>query len=303
MKTLFTFFLLIYFSFTGLAQTYKPFPTSNAVWRESKTGFQCSCCSDYQIFITGDTIISATTYHKLHKTGIKYQEDLIGNCTSIIQSNINQYVGCFRNDSTNKQVYFIPPFTSNDTLLYDFNLELGDTNKTYLNGFTGEDWIVTNIDSVLLGSQYHRRLKLNNCSPKTLFIIEGIGSTFGLLSPFICWAPYFEHIYDLQCFKLNNLTVYPDSATVCILASSVNESFIDGEVSVFPNPSSEKVFITSNFHSYDISIFNATGQLIYKKFMSSNSTQIDISEFPTGLYLIRLSENDKTLYKQTIIRL
>lgn len=302
MKTTISLLLLTCISLTGFGQIYKPFPTSNAMWRESKTGFQCSCCSDYQIFITGDTVVSSTTYHKLQKTGIKYQEDLIGNCTSIIQSIINQYVGCFRNDSINKRVYYVPPFASNDTLLYDFNLDLGDTNKTYLNGFTGEDWIVTNVDSVLFGSQYHRRLKLNNCSPKTLYIIEGMGSTFGLLSPFICWAPFYEHIYDLQCFKLNNQTIYPDSSTVCDLVSSVIESYIDGQVSVFPNPSSGELFITTNLHSYDISIFNATGQLIYKKYVTSNSTQIDISALPTGLYLIQLSENDKRLYKQTIIR-
>jgi hypothetical protein len=302
MKKILTLLILTCFSLISFSQVYRPFPTADAVWKESKTGYQCSCCSDYQIFITGDTLISSTTYHKLQKTGIKYQEDLFGNCTSIIQSNINQYVGCFRNDTTNKRIYYLPPFTTTDTILYDFNLVLGDTIKTYLSGFTGEDWLVTNIDSVLLGSQYHKRFKLNNCFPKTLYIIESMGSTFGLLSPFICWAPYYEHIYDLQCFKMNNLTVYPDSSTVCSLVSSVNEPFIENVISIFPNPTTGQLNITTNLQSYELSIFNSTGQLIQKRKIISNSILLDISDLPTGLYLIQVSENEKQLYKQTIIR-
>jgi hypothetical protein len=300
MKTSIIYLLLSGISLTGFGQAYQPFPTANAMWRENKTGFQCSCCSDYQITITGDTVINLTTYHKLQKTGIKYQEDLIGNCTSNIQSFINQYVGCFRNDSINKRVYFVPPFSLSDTLLYDFNLSLGDTVKSYLSGFTGEDWVVTDVDSVYLGNQYHKRFKLNNCLPKTLFIIEGIGSTFGLLSPFICWAPYWEHIYDLLCFTNNNSTVYPDSTTSCIVVTSVNESAIEKSINIFPNPTSDFINITTTFQLLDISIFNSTGKLVMKEVISSNL--IDISRLQPGLYLIQISLDEKQVYRQKILR-
>ena len=36
------------------------------------------------------------------------------------------YVGSVRQDSLTKQVYIVPPGYSSDTLLYDFNLGIGD---------------------------------------------------------------------------------------------------------------------------------------------------------------------------------
>jgi hypothetical protein len=302
MKQILVFIFITCFLLTGFSQAYRPFPAADAVWRENKTGFQCSCCSDYQIFITGDTLIGAKRYHKLQKTGIRYQEDLMGSCTSSILYHIDEYVGCYRNDTAGKRVYFVPPTTISDTLLYDFDLALGDTSRTYLSGLTGEDWIVTNIDSVLLGGQYHKRFKLNNCYPKTLYLIEGMGSTFGLLSSFICWAPYYEHMYDLQCFKRNNLTVYPYSSAPCSLVSSVDEAVAEGEISVYPNPSTGLINISSNLHSFDLSIFTSTGQLIYREHIKSGSKQFDISGFQPGLYLIQLSENGEPLHKQAILK-
>jgi hypothetical protein len=299
MKATITLFLLTCISLTGFGQAYQPFPTSNAMWRENSGGFQCSCCSDFQYSITGDTVINTLTYHKLQKTGVKYLEDLIGNCTSNIAYGINQYAGCFRNDSTNKLVYFIFPFTSTDTVLYDFNLSIGDTvppsplndNGNFIN-------VVTDIDSVFLGGVYRKRFKLDSCWQQ-LYYIEGIGSTYGLLSPTMC---PFEAMYNLQCFTKNALTVYPNSTTTCSIVTSINESIQINRFSIFPNPTTGTLFITTELQSYDISIFNSTGQLIKRKNFNSNSTLLDISDLPTGLFLIQISKNNEELYKQTIIR-
>jgi len=75
------FFIVIIKAQTNV---YHPFPDSNALWREYSGGYQCSCCSDYQYFITGDTIINSFTYHKIKKSGVKYSEDMSGFCTNII---------------------------------------------------------------------------------------------------------------------------------------------------------------------------------------------------------------------------
>lgn len=299
MKISTTLLLMTCFLLTGFGQAYQPFPTSNAMWRENSGGFQCSCCYDYQYTITGDTVINTLTYHKLQKTGVKYLDDWIGNCSSNIAYVINQYAGCFRNDSTSKKVFFVYPMTSNDTLLYDFNLSIGDTvppsplnnNGNFLN-------VVTDIDSVFLGGVYLKRFKLDSCWQQ-VYYIEGIGSTHGLLSPTMC---PFEAMYNLQCFTKNSITVYPDSTTTCSIVTSLNETIPINHFSIFPNPTTGKLYITTNVQSYDISIFNMTGQLIQKRNFNSNSTLLDISNLPTGLFLIQLSENEMQLYKQTILR-
>jgi hypothetical protein len=305
MKWTITLIILVCITFASSAQAYKPFPTSGAIWREYQTGYQCDCCSDYQIFIAGDTVINSITYHKLKKTGMMYFQDLNGNCHPIFWYNINQYAGGFRNDSINKRVYYFPPYALNESLLYDFNLNLGDTTDTYLSNFIGEDWIVTNVDSVLIGNEYHRRLQLNYCLGKPLHIIEGIGSTLGLLSPFICWEPYYEHVSNLMCFKQNNQIVFPQHTIDCNLVSSVNaldEVNLDFQVSVFPNPTNDMLSVTTSLLGFDISIYTQSGQLVYKKKVDSNSAQIDISTWQTGQYSIELSKNDKSLHKQAFIR-
>ncbi|NBW71859.1 MAG: T9SS C-terminal target domain-containing protein [Flavobacteriia bacterium] len=299
MKTMITLLLFTFISLTDFGQSYQPLPTSNAMWRENSTGFQCSCCSDYQYTITGDTVINTITYHKLQKTGVNFLEDVIGNCTSNAYS-VNQYKGCFRNDSTNKLVYYIPEFTSNETVLYDFNLSIGDTvppsplnyNGNFIN-------IVTDIDTVFLGGVYRKRFKLDSCFLEQLYYIEGIGSTYGLLSPTMC---PFEAFYNLQCFTNNSLPVYPNSTTSCSSVTANLESLETNQFSISPNPTSGALFITTNLLAYDISIFNSIGQLIQKKSIHSNSTFLDISNLPAGALLIQFSDNNKVLYKQTIIR-
>ncbi|MFN3755569.1 MAG: T9SS type A sorting domain-containing protein [Flavobacterium sp.] len=299
MKTSITLLLITCISLTGFSQAYQPFPTSNAMWRENSGGFQCSCCSDFQYTITGDTLINTLTYHKLQKTGVKYMEDWIGNCTSNIAYAINQYAGCFRNDSANKMVYFIYSMLSTDTVLYDFNLSIGDTippspindNGNFIN-------VVTDIDSVFLGGVYRKRFKLDSCWQQ-LYYIEGIGSTYGLLSPTMC---PFEAMYNLQCLTINSLTVYPSNTTTCSIVTSINETSYTNLFSVFPNPTNGTINITTNLQNYDISIFNSTGQLIQKKKSISNSTLFDISDLPPGLYLIQISEDENQLYKQKLIR-
>jgi hypothetical protein len=112
----------------------------------------------------------------------------------------------------------------------------------------------------------------------------------------------FEAIYNLQCFTNNSLPVYPNSTTSCSSVTANLESLETNQFSISPNPTSGALFITTNLLSYDISIFNSIGQLIQKKSIHSNSTFLDISNLPAGALLIQFSDNNKVLYKQTIIR-
>lgn len=299
MRTFFTLIIVTCISSIVYSQAYQPFPTSNAMWREQSYGFQCSCCADFQYTNDGDTIVNMNTYHKLLKSGVRYQEDLMGGCTTNISEIIHEFAGCFRNDSLNKLVYYIAPFTSNETVLYDFNLTVGDTippsllneNGTIVN-------VVANIDTVFLGGVYRKRFIIDSCFQQ-LYYIEGIGSTYGLLSPTRC---PFEQVYTLQCFKSNSLPVYPDNTTNCSPATANNVSLEINQFSISPNPSSDALFINTNLNCYDICIMNSIGQLILQKNMNSQSCVLDISHLPSGIFLITFSDQNKILHQESIIR-
>jgi hypothetical protein len=302
MRNLLTYLILFFiFSLNTIAQTYQPFPTANAMWRENSGGFQCSCCADFQYTITGDTVINTITYHKIQKTGVKYQEDMIGNCTSNIQYIINQYAGSYRNDIINKKIFFIYPFSSTDTLLYDFNLSIGDTvHPSPLNDNGNFINIVTDIDSVYLGGVYRKRFKIDSCMMQQLYYIEGIGSTYGLLSPTIC---PFEAIYNLLCFTNNNQPVYPDSSTICSIVTSVNQNNVEDSYNIFPNPVTDILNITiaqNDDPTVTITIFNMIGEITFQTKLKTNHVTINTEEFPTGIYLVQIHSDKNTFTKKII---
>ena len=91
------------------------------------------------------------------------------------------------------------------------------------------------------------------------------------------------------------------------LGSSATED-LDGfaSLSIFPNPSSGLTTLKAIFgHSVDASleIFNPMGQLVWQ--VSVNATDqlnqsFDLSSFPNGLYLVRVSAEGKTISRKLI---
>lgn len=285
----------------GSAQSYQPFPSADAVWRERSSGFQCSCCADFQYAITGDTTINSLIYHKLHKTGVRYLEDQMGNCTQDVLMPIDQYAGCFRNDPIQRKVYFMPASGQQETLLYDFNLTVGDTvPATLLNGYGTTTNVVSGIDSVLLDGVYHKRFTLDSNSCWTpLQYIEGVGSTYGLLAWSAC---PFERQDELLCFIQSGSTVYPSGNMTCELATGVSGVLPVTPISVFPNPSLGKVGIRSEVTAYTLAVFDPTGQRILDEQVRTVFHEVDLTGLPKGLYLLRFSLDGDALHTERLIR-
>ena len=78
--------------------------------------------------------------------------------------------------------------------------------------------------------------------------------------------------------------------------TNVNESNIeDLELAIFPNPSSEYLFLKSKIDYNEVSMVNMLGIELFRKEVVSNSNllKIDISDIPKGLYIINISNTDK----------
>ncbi|MBX7183479.1 MAG: T9SS type A sorting domain-containing protein [Bacteroidia bacterium] len=223
--------VLCFISLTAKSQTsvYHSMPDSNAAWTISQ-GWGCSYFFTYylryySLEMTGDTLIGGQSYHKLeipmyvfHSGG---QCNLYG--TWIDSGN---YAGSFREDSSLRKVYVVPPGENTEQVLYDFNLQVGDTIYGFLSPESsliggGVDTVIS-IDSVLIGNEYHKRLFTNELYQ--IYWIEGIGSTFGFLEPSwgstICPPPP-----SLDCFSINGTPIYPDSLSTCDFLNCANSSF------------------------------------------------------------------------------
>jgi len=99
-------------------------------------------------------------------------------------------------------------------------------------------------------------------------------------------------------YYVDDVIVSPDSAFVDSLATvSVQSINTPKEVmSVFPNPSNGKFAVEITNYELGIKntveVYNMLGQSIYKKQINSNTTEIDISNEPKGIYLYRVTNNE-----------
>jgi hypothetical protein len=295
--------LLVLFSLATLstsAQTsvYHPFPDSNASWNFNMTQGMCFMggfsSEDYSLTFSGDTIIENQTYHKLV---IPYvQISITGGCT---QQNFPGYQGAIRQDVSNKKVFYVPPAQSVEQLLYDFTLEAGDTVNGYLQSCNSPPDIVVAIDSVLIGDNYRKRWSINPCYD--IYLIEGIGSTFGLLKPSPGCATDNDY-YSLTCFSQDGQTLYPDF-TICPLITSVSgtDDFSD-QISIYPNPSngSFSVGFVRADDITEIRISDMIGNFVFRKQMN-NQNNVSIHNLPAGTYILTVVDRKNRTANRKII--
>ena len=282
------------------AQTniYHKFPESSAFWNfhlvsYSSQGGSCDGSQNYSILVTGDTIINDTVYHKLN---IPYIQSFDSPCGESVG-----YKGAFRQDTILKKVYFIPPSQNSEELLYDFNLQVGDTLKGYLATLLlGSYDVVASIDSVLVGSSFRKRWNLSD-SCYNILIIEGVGSTYGLIE--LSGSCLTTKNYSLNCFNQNGISLYPDSANNCEQITQINSfDSSPSKIKIFPNPSNGvfTVDFDASLSISEIILFDLLGNIILKQPIN-NQTEFIINNVQSGTYIISLIKKNGSIAIRKII--
>ena len=70
--------------------------------------------------------------------------------------------------------------------------------------------------------------------------------------------------------------------------AEVSETYDEIDAKVYPNPSTGFITVKANDLRH-ITIINAMGQVVYESNAAGNETQLDLSQFGSGLYLIRIA--------------
>ena len=78
--------------------------------------------------------------------------------------------------------------------------------------------------------------------------------------------------------------------------TAVSELFLPGiEIKVFPNPTQD--FITIHFSEYiedsKYSLYDFTGKLLENKLISSDDTEINMSKYASGQYILKLTNKSR----------
>lgn len=98
-------------------------------------------------------------------------------------------------------------------------------------------------------------------------------------------------------------TFYNNQILSCRAAPtvSVNETAVDINVQIFPNPAHRSFTISGKTVINELSLFDAQGRLQMQKTNPVNNAQIDVSALPAGVYMLRLKAANGTIMKRLVI--
>ena len=293
-------FILTQIFVKGQAYIYHPFPDSNAIWSDD---WNETSQTHQRLGIKGDTIILGTTYKKIYSL-----------YDTTFTSPYSTYYAAIREQD--KRIYAVID-NSNEQLLYDFNLLVGDT-ITYGYSLTpvGVDSfsrIVTGIDSILLmDGTYRKRYYLDanwNCYLNDT-IVEGIGriSWMGLFNPLhnsMCTCGY---SYNFSCFKQNDTVLYMNNAfcnyCFCGLGLGISNFTSNVDFQAFPNPFSSytTLQISEHISNATLTIYTPQGKQVKQiKNLSSQSITLDRNHLPNGLYFTILTQGEKIIATEKLV--
>ncbi len=309
MRKLILYFIVLAFSFFCRAQTnvYHPFPDSNAVWTISASGCCTSNCPGppfpnpviyeykFSYFIENDTVLNSLVYHKLYQSGWWRSYCSSGFPPATWAPLSKNYQGAYRQDTALRKVYWAA-HNAQECLLLDFTMQVGDTVQGC---FSCPPFLtVTSIDSVQVGGNYCKRWNLSGSYPVSL--IEGVGSTAGLLEPM---CP-FEYSGTLLCFARSGQVVYPDTATSCDLLTAIKSREPSYFFSIEPNPFSEETYVRTagELQMANVIIQNMLGEeKVLMKGISGNEIHLKRGDLPAGIYILRITENGAMIGTKKII--
>jgi len=91
-----------------------------------------------------------------------------------------------------------------------------------------------------------------------------------------------------------------DPTNVQEVLLTVTEELEDKNISVFPNPADQYVYLEADKPISSIRVLNNTGQEVMNRTFKDKSLKLDISEMKQGIYFLFIEAGDKSFIKQVI---
>jgi hypothetical protein len=320
MKNYLLTFIFVLFFCNAKAQTnvYHPFPDSSASWNFTGSGF---CYGPFGVqnishqmsYLFGlDTVINSITYHTLQNPAVIMNTGLGCWGTPVgVYVLPGAYKGAIRNDHAGRKTYIIPEGDSTEWLLYDFNLQVGDTLKGYLarhqSALVGGIDTVISIDSVQVGSTWRNRWNLSN--PYFAYLIEGVGSTYSLVQAIPGPLTVDDINYVFDCFSQNQIPLYPAGAIGCPVLTDIEEQ-AEHEVQLvaYPNPAEKLLYLQLPFDCtnqiLEVSISGIDGKKYFQQFVMATQksiVEITLPDLKSGMYQVQVVSAEKQLQSRFMV--
>jgi hypothetical protein len=271
---------------------------------------ECLARYYFQYYAAGDTLIESNIHKKIYCPYVIFDSISCATSTYYFVPPSKGYVGALRDDSINNRAFFVLPNTTNDSLLYDYNLNVGDTMKGYITQYPYgiSHLVVLSVDSVLINGQYRKRWNFapdSNPQHDSTYIIEGIRSSSGLIEPLNTYAVDLTLRY-LVCITDSKGTLFTsgyNSAYGCnLITVGIKEISNENDlISIFPNPAISEIQVIGNQSTViSIDIYNMLGEMVFPARITDNRSPItiNVSALPSGMYFLEIkSEKGVTVKK------
>ncbi len=139
--------------------------------------------------------------------------------------------------------------------------------------------------------------------PIAEFSVVVIDNISGFRSPTNIPLPFtFRNVYGLgESMHDLLITAMPDTVLIDISTSTHQIDYGD-EISLYPNPTKDQLYIDSPTPIDKIEIYNSIGQFVDRKRVFDSRHVIDLDYLNTGIYFIRLWIEDKFVTKKIRIK-
>lgn len=310
------FILLLVFSFFALvskAQLTADFPDSNFHWNESHYTRGCdgTCPLHYvegTIFDSTSILINNKVYRSVYFKGSNFTYFIHIFPPIIVDIfNYTKFIGYIHNDKLNKKVYFRDSLNNtNDLLLFDFSLNIGDVYPvTKQHSQLDDSAYVFRIDTLTDTYGIRRSVKyVSGFGGANLYgsgaIIEGIGTLTGLLSNTIYGDYGWAESNNLTCFSNDTLNYsLGNSLPSPFYFSTMGGSCIKHQylsvgsqkntiIKIFPNPATSTFTINIPDEEATFTLINTLGQSQeILGVREGDLWKFEANDLPNGVYVLK----------------
>ena len=201
---------------------------------------------------------------------------------------------------------------SNNTAL--FILRFANNNLTELDVFNNTALIVLScIGNNLTSLDLSNNIVLNNLNVAGNPNLEVLNIKNGNNTNFVQFNA--ANTQNLSCIVVDDPSNVPniitdnapdgvnftDDPASCPTLSVNDEVFVENTIMVYPNPSSDKIFIKNNgnFTLTNVKVFNLLGSLVRQ---TNVTEEIDIARLPNGIYMILIATDTGNVFTKRIIK-
>jgi hypothetical protein len=273
---------------TATAQ-FNALPDSNAAWTET---FWIGPGYPYEGFFhtydttSPDTIYNGEVYQKLLTT---YSNNFMVWGTG--------YGGALRDNGLG-QVYYWASGEPAPALLYDFDVQVGDTVEDVYSIWT-QDVRVYSVDQIEVNGTLRKRIGLE-CLDQPGFIgaywIQGIGGSGGLFRTSACLSV--SGVGALVCMTANDTVQWGGNVGAvgdCSLLLSQSELAANEEsLLIYPNPATDRLSISHGGNArMDVEVIGPDGRQVLA--LPLFGKELLLSALPAGAYVLKVREATGTV--------